>query len=132
MNEISQDLKELQAAWLRAKEEEDRAKQARLVCEGLILDSIGWTEGDPNFKGWKDDVKITFGSKEEYDNAALMEAIPVDFWKNPEFPFRIKLEPDAKKMTEFKVKHNAFYFDKLAPLCKIKFAKPSFANNIKE
>ena len=124
-------LKTLQENWIRAKQKEDEAKQARLLVEDLILEEIGWTSGDPSFKTWKDDIKITFGQKEEYDNSALIEF----FRSRPQnlldesCPFRIKLEPDAKKMTEFKVVHNDLYMREFAPICSVKFAKPSFAVN---
>lgn len=125
---MKKDLKELQQAWLDAKAEEDKAKQARLLVEGLILEAIGYTPDDPNIKSWKDDtLKITFGQKEEYDNEALKEIFKPQDWFAPEFPFRIKLEPDAKKMMAFKVDHNQFYLEKLAPLCVIKYSKPSFS-----
>ena len=129
---MNEEIKQLQSAWIRAKTEEDEAKRARLLLEDMILEKIGWTEGDTNFKTWKDDVKITFGRKEEYDNDALKRLFQPQDWFADEFPFRIKLEPDAKKMTDFKIMHNEFYMTKLAPLCKIKFGKPSFAINEKK
>lgn len=128
---MDNELKTLQESWIHAKEEEDKAKRARLLVEEMILEKIGWTEGSPDFKSWKDDIKITFGQKEEYDNTALIE-----FFKDrPQnllddtCPFRIKLEADAKKMMQFKVDHNEFYMKTFAPICTIKFAKPSFAIN---
>lgn len=124
-------LKTLQESWIRAKAQEDEAKQARLMVEDLILEEIGYTVGDPNFKTWKDDIKITFGQKEEYENEALIRF----FKERPQnllddsCPFRVKLEPDAKKMMQFKVEHNDLYMREFAPICTIKFAKPSFAKN---
>jgi hypothetical protein len=123
---MTEELKQLQDAWVKAKQEEDKAKQARLLLEDLILEKIGWTDGDANFKSWKDEIKITFPRKEEYDNEELKKLFQPQDWFAEEFPFRIKLEPDAKKMTEFKIMHNDFYMSKLAPLCKEKFGKPSF------
>ena len=123
----NKELEELQQAWLNAKAEEDRAKSARLLVEELILDKIGYTEGDPNFKSWKDRVKITFSKKEEYDNATLLSLFQPQDWSAPDFPFRVKLEPDAKKMIDFKINNNEFYLEKLAPICTVKFSKPSFA-----
>lgn len=126
---MNEDIKQLEAAWIKAKAEEDKAKQARLLLEDMILEKIGWTEGDPNFKTWKDDIKITFGRKEEYDNGALIEF----FKERPQnllddgCPFRIKIEPDAKKMIDFKIMHNAFYMEHFSKLCKIKHSKPSFS-----
>jgi len=126
---MSDRLKILQESWIRAKAEEDKAKEARLLVEDMILEEIGWTSGDPNFKTWKDDIKITFGQKEEYDNPALIEF----FRSRPQnllaesCPFRVKLEPDAKKMAAFKVEHNDLYMREFAPICSVKFAKPSFA-----
>lgn len=122
----NQELTELQQAWLNAKAEEDKAKGARLLLEELILEKIGYSTGDPNFKSWKDKIKITFSKKEEYDNETLLNLFQPQDWKAPEFPFRIKLEPDAKKMTDFKINNNEFYMSKLAPICTIKFSKPSF------
>lgn len=126
---MNEKLKTLQESWIRAKAEEDKAKQARLLVEDMILEEIGWTSGDPNFKTWKDNIKITFGQKEEYDNAAL-----ISFFKtrpqnllDEECPFRIKLEPDAKKMLNFKVVHNDLYMREFAPICTVKYAKPSFS-----
>lgn len=121
-------LKELQQAWKSAKAKEDEAKQARLLVEDMILEKIGYVAGSPDFKSWKDDIKITFGQKEEYDNEALKQLFKPQDWFAPEFPFRIKLEPDAKKMTDFKISHNQFYLKKLAPLCVVKFSKPSFSS----
>ena len=93
------------------------------------MEKIGYTSGDPNFKSWKDKIKITFGQKEEYDNDALIE-----FFRNrpqnllaPSCPFRVKLEPDARKMLEFKVEHNDLYMREFAPICSVKYAKPSFS-----
>ena len=122
------ELKELQQAWLSAKQKEDEGKQARLMVEDMILEKIGYTAGNPDFKSWKDDIKITFGQKEEYDNDALKQLFKPQDWFAPEFPFRVKLEPDAKKMTDFKIAHNQFYVEKLAPLCVVKFQKPSFSS----
>ena len=128
---MNEKLKTLQESWIQAKRNEDEAKKARLLVEDLILEEIGWTSGDPNFKTWKDDLKITFGQKEEYDNEAL-----INFFKSrpqnlldESCPFRVKLEPDAKKMTMFKVEHNDLYLREFAPICTVKFAKPSFAIN---
>lgn len=129
--QISEEIKTLEEAWIKAKAEEDKAKQARLLVEDMILDKIGWTMGDPDFKSWKDNIKITFGQKEEYDNVALIKF----FKERPQnllddsCPFRIKLEPDAKKMMQFKVEHNELYMDKFAPICTVKFSKPSFSTN---
>ena len=126
---MNEKLKTLQENWIRAKQKEDEAKQARLLVEDLILEEIGWKSGDPNFKTWKDDIKITFGQKEEYDQDALIAF----FRDKPQnlldesCPFRIKLEPDAKKMTNFKIEHNEFYMREFAPICSVKFSKPSFA-----
>lgn len=134
MTEISERLKTLQENWIRAKQQEDEAKQARLLVEDLILEELGWTSGDPNFKSWKDDIKITFGQKEEYDQSALIAF----FRERPQnlldesCPFRVKLEPDAKKMVDFKVMHNELYMKQFAPICTVKFAKPSFAINEKK
>lgn len=134
MTEISERLKTLQENWIRAKQQEDEAKQARLLVEDLILEELGWTSGDPNFKSWKDDIKITFGQKEEYDQGALLAF----FRERPQnlldesCPFRVKLEPDAKKMIDFKVMHNELYMKQFAPICTVKFAKPSFAVNEKK
>lgn len=125
------ELQTLQESWLNAKAEEDKAKQARLLVEEMILEKIGYTTGDPNFKSWKDKIKITFGQKEEYDNEALINF----FRERPQnllaesCPFRIKLEPDAKKMLNFKVEHNDLYMREFAPICTVKFAKPSFSTN---
>ena len=126
---MNEKLKTLQESWIRAKAEEDKAKQARLLVEDMILEEIGWTSGDPNFKTWKDNIKITFGQKEEYDNSAL-----INFFKtrpqnllDEECPFRVKLEPDAKKMLNFKVVHNDLYMREFAPICTVKYAKPSFS-----
>ena len=100
MDNMDSELQTLQESWLNAKAEEDKAKQARLLVEDMILEKLGWTSGDPNFKSFKDKIKITFGSKEEYDNDALIRF----FKERPQnllaesCPFRIKLEPDAKKM----------------------------------
>lgn len=126
---MNEKLKTLQENWIRAKQKEDEAKQARLLVEDLILEEIGWKSGDPNFKTWKDDIKITFGQKEEYNQDALIAF----FRDKPQnlldesCPFRIKLEPDAKKMTNFKIEHNEFYMREFAPICSVKFSKPSFA-----
>lgn len=126
---MDKELETLQESWLNAKAEEDKAKQARLLVEDMILEKIGWTAGDGNFKSWKDKIKITFGAKEEYDNDALIE-----FFRNrpqnllaPSCPFRVKLEPDARKMLEFKVEHNDLYMREFAPICSVKYAKPSFS-----
>lgn len=123
------ELQTLQESWLTAKQKEDEAKAARLLVEEMILEKIGYTSGDPNFKSWKDKIKITFGQKEEYDNDALIE-----FFRNrpqnllaPSCPFRVKLEPDARKMLEFKVEHNDLYMREFAPICSVKYAKPSFS-----
>lgn len=123
------ELQTLQESWLNAKAEEDKAKQARLLVEEMILEKIGYTTGDPNFKSWKDKIKITFGQKEEYEQEAL-----INFFRErpqnllaPSCPFRIKLEPDAKKMLEFKVEHNELYMREFAPICSVKYAKPSFS-----
>ena len=126
---MNEKLKTLQENWIRAKQKEDEAKQARLLVEDLILEEIGWKSGDPNFKTWKDDIKITFGQKEEYDQDELIAF----FRDKPQnlldesCPFRVKLEPDAKKMTNFKIEHNEFYMREFAPICSVKFSKPSFA-----
>ena len=126
---MNEKLKTLQENWIRAKQKEDEAKQARLLVEDLILEEIGWKSGDPNFKTWKDDIKITFGQKEEYDQDALIAF----FRDKPQnlldesCPFRVKLEPDVKKMTNFKIEHNEFYMREFAPICSVKFSKPSFA-----
>ena len=128
---MDNELQTLQESWLNAKAEEDKAKQARLLVEDMILEKLGWTSGDPNFKSFKDKIKITFGSKEEYDNDALIRF----FKERPQnlladsCPFRIKLEPDAKKMLNFKVEHNELYMREFAPICTVKFAKPSFSVN---
>ena len=131
MDNLDTELLTLQESWLNAKAEEDKAKQARLLVEEMILEKIGYTAGDPNFKSWKDKIKITFGQKEEYDNDALIRF----FKERPQnllaesCPFRIKLEPDAKKMLNFKVEHNDLYMREFAPICTIKYAKPSFSVN---
>lgn len=128
---MDKELETLQESWLNAKAEEDKAKQARLLVEDMILEKIGWTAGDGNFKSWKDKIKITFGAKEEYDQEALITF----FRSRPQnlldegCPFRIKLEPDAKKMLNFKVEHNDLYMREFAPICSVKYAKPSFSVN---
>lgn len=128
---MNEKLKTLQESWIRAKQQEDEAKKARLLVEDMILEELGWTSGDPNFKTWKDDLKITFGQKEEYDNEALLNF----FRERPQnlldvtCPFRVKLEPDAKKMVQFKIEHNDLYMREFAPICTVKFAKPSFSIN---
>lgn len=128
---MDNELQTLQESWLNAKAEEDKAKQARLLVEDMILEKLGWTAGDPNFKSFKDKIKITFGQKEEYDQAALLAF----FRSRPQnlladsCPFRVKLEPDAKKMLNFKVEHNDLYMREFAPICTVKYAKPSFAEN---
>lgn len=128
---MDNELLTLQESWLNAKAEEDKAKQARLLVEDMILEKLGWTAGDPNFKSFKDKVKITFGQKEEYDQAALLAF----FRSRPQnlladsCPFRVKLEPDAKKMMNFKVEHNDLYMREFAPICTVKYAKPSFSEN---
>ena len=126
---MNEELKTLQQAWMDAKAKEDEAKKARLLVENLILEKIGYTEGDPEFKSWKDDLKIVCTRKEEYDNAELMKLFPPQNWTHPECPFRVKFEVDAKKMTDFKINHNQYWLEKLQPLCKIKFSKPSFSVN---
>ena len=128
---MDNELQTLQESWLNAKAEEDKAKQARLLVEDMILEKLGWTAGDPNFKSFKDKIKITFGQKEEYDQDALLAF----FRSRPQnlladsCPFRVKLEPDAKKMLNFKVEHNDLYMREFAPICSVKYAKPSFAVN---
>lgn len=128
---MDNELLTLQESWLNAKAEEDKAKQARLLVEDMILEKLGWTAGDPNFKSFKDKVKITFGQKEEYDQDALLAF----FRSRPQnlladsCPFRVKLEPDAKKMMNFKVEHNDLYMREFAPICTVKYAKPSFSVN---
>lgn len=128
---MDNELQTLQESWLNAKAEEDRAKQARLLVEEMILEKLGWTAGDPNFKSFKDKIKITFGQKEEYDNEALIRF----FKERPQnlladsCPFRVKLEPDAKKMLNFKVEHNDLYMREFAPICSVKYSKPSFSAN---
>lgn len=128
---MDNELLTLQESWLNAKAEEDKAKQARLLVEDMILEKLGWTAGDPNFKSFKDKIKITFGQKEEYDQAALLAF----FRSRPQnlladsCPFRVKLEPDAKKMMNFKVEHNELYMREFAPICTVKYAKPAFSEN---
>lgn len=128
---MDNELQTLQESWLNAKAEEDKAKQARLLVEDMILEKLGWTAGDPNFKSFKDKIKITFGQKEEYDNEALIRF----FKERPQnlladsCPFRVKLEPDAKKMLNFKVEHNDLYMQEFAPICSVKYSKPSFSAN---
>lgn len=128
---MDNELQTLQESWLNAKAEEDKAKQARLLVEDMILEKLGWTAGDPNFKSFKDKIKITFGQKEEYDNEALIRF----FKERPQnlladsCPFRVKLEPDAKKMLNFKVEHNDLYMREFAPICSVKYSKPSFSAN---
>jgi len=128
---MDNELQTLQESWLNAKAEEDKAKQARLLVEEMILEKLGWTAGDPNFKSFKDKIKITFGQKEEYDNEALIRF----FKERPQnlladsCPFRVKLEPDAKKMLNFKVEHNDLYMREFAPICSVKYSKPSFSAN---
>ena len=128
---MDNELQTLQEYWLNAKAEEDKAKQARLLVEDMILEKLGWTAGDPNFKSFKDKIKITFGQKEEYDNEALIRF----FKERPQnlladsCPFRVKLEPDAKKMLNFKVEHNDLYMREFAPICSVKYSKPSFSAN---
>ena len=128
---MDNELQTLQESWLNAKAEEDKAKQARWLVEDMILEKLGWTAGDPNFKSFKDKIKITFGQKEEYDNEALIRF----FKERPQnlladsCPFRVKLEPDAKKMLNFKVEHNDLYMREFAPICSVKYSKPSFSAN---
>lgn len=128
---MDNELQTLQESWLNAKAEEDKAKQARLLVEEMILEKLGWTAGDPNFKSFKDKIKITFGQKEEYDNEALIRF----FKERPQnlladsCPFRVKLEPDAKKMLNFKVEHNDLYMREFAPICSVKYSNPSFSAN---
>ena len=128
---MDNELLTLQESWLNAKAEEDKAKQARLLVEDMILEKLGWTAGDPNFKSFKDKIKITFGQKEEYDQNALLAF----FRSRPQnlladsCPFRVKLEPDAKKMMNFKVEHNDLYMREFAPICTVKYVKPSFSEN---
>lgn len=124
---MNEELQTLQQAWLDAKAKEDEAKKARLLVEQLILEKIGWSEGSDEFKTWKDQIKITFGRKEEYDNDELFKLFQPQDWSAPECPFRVKFEVDAKKMTEFKINHNKYWLEKLQPLCTIKFSKPSFS-----
>ena len=80
---MNEELQTLQQAWLDAKAKEDEAKKARLLVENLILEKIGWTEGDPEFKSWKDQIKITFGRKEEYDNDELFKLFQPQDWSAP-------------------------------------------------
>ena len=124
---MNEELQTLQQAWLDAKAQEDEAKKARVLVEQLILEKIGWTEGAEEFKTWKDQIKITFGRKEEYDNDELLKLFKPQDWSSPECPFRIKFEVDVKKMTDFKINHNQWWLEKLQPLCTIKFSKPSFS-----
>lgn len=132
MNDNNQDLVSLQDAWIKAKADEDRAKESRLLIENLILEAVGYTEGDANFKTWTDKLKITVTRKEEYDNEKLKEIInPVNLFDGS-LPFRLKIEPDAKKMMEFKIRYAQFYNDKLLPIRTEKFSKPSFSINAKK
>lgn len=130
------DLRTLEAAWLSAKKEEDRAKESRMAIESLILEAIGYSDATADdFKNWKDDdggVKITFTRKEEYDQEILKTMFKPEKMFDETFPFRVKLEPDAKKMMAFKMAYADFYKEKLAPICKIKINKPTFAITTKE
>lgn len=120
-------VRSLEAAWINAKKEEDKAKEARILLENMILEAIGWSEGDPNFKTWTDELKITFGRKEEYDNDKLKTLFKPEAMLKDDFPFRVKLEPDAKKMMAFKMAFPDYYKEKLLPIMTEKFTKPTFA-----
>lgn len=119
--------KTLQEEWLEAKEAEDIAKNKRMQIEEKFLKDVGY-DGQLDFKNYKDEqIKVTFSKKEEYDNKKLLEILTPEDLFSEGFPFRIKLEPDAKKMYAFKYEHKDFYDKNLAPIMNIKVSKPSFS-----
>jgi len=132
MNEKENDIKTLEAAWVRAKAEEDRAKNSRLALEQLILESIGYEEGDTTFKNWKDDIKITFTKKIEVDIEKLKEQFKPETFFKDNFPFRLKIEVDAKKMDATRLAYPDYFDEKLAPALTEKWNKPSFSVITKE
>ena len=119
--------KTLQQEWLDAKSAEEIAKNKRMQIEEQFLKEVGY-EGQQDFKNYKDEqIKVTFSKKEEYDNKALLDVLKPEDLFSEGFPFRIKLEPDAKKMYAFKYEHKDFYDKNLAPIMTIKVSKPSFS-----
>jgi hypothetical protein len=116
--------RKLVAAFIAAKETEQKAKEKRLEAEGKLFDAIK-TELPEKGSARIENVKITCGSDDKWDQE-ILQSIRKDWPKSyPNFPFKEELKPIGGEIAYLK-KNVIQVYDRLKPALEVKDKKPSF------
>lgn len=100
---------ELQQKWLDAKSKEEQAKEERLKIED---DIIKFFEINPNQSKSTslDLIRFTCGWTTKWD-IKVLDKIDITKYKEEDFPFKLDIKEDSKKMVEFQIRYSDFYKD---------------------
>ncbi len=100
---------ELQQKWLDAKNKEEQAKEERLKVEE---DIIKFFEINPNQSKSTslDLIRFTCGWTTKWD-IKVLDKIDITKYKEEDFPFKLDIKEDSKKMVEFQIRYSDFYKD---------------------
>lgn len=100
---------ELQQKWLDAKSKEEQAKKERLKIED---DIIKFFEINPNQSKSTslDLIRFTCGWTTKWD-IKVLDKIDITKYKEEDFPFKLDIKEDSKKMVEFQIRYSDFYKD---------------------
>ena len=99
----------LQQEWLIAKEKEDEAKKVRIAIEEELIKVLEINpEQSKSFT--LELIRFQTGFTTKWDSK-IIDKIDLTKYKEEDFPFRIKLEEDSKKMVVFQNKYPDFYKD---------------------
>lgn len=121
---MDKELEVLVNQWKVFKDTENSAKDKRLEVEEKILSLVE----KPNMGSLKlGDIKISFGTSVKWDNSKLLSIIDLEKAKNDDnFPFKIELTEDKKKMVSYAIEFNENY-QKLSEFRTEVEKKPSFS-----
>lgn len=121
---MEKELEVLVNQWKVFKDTENSAKDKRLEVEEKILSLVE----KPNMGSLKlGDIKISFGTSVKWDNSKLLSIIDLEKAKNDDnFPFKIELTEDKKKMVSYAIEFNENY-QKLSEFRTEVEKKPSFS-----
>ena len=97
---------ELQQKWLDAKNKEEQAKEERLKVED---DIIKFFEINPNQNKSTslDLIRFTCGWTTKWD-IKVLDKVDITKYKEEDFPFKLDIKEDSKKMVEFQIRYSDF------------------------
>ena len=100
---------ELQEKWLAAKNKEEQAKIERLNVEDELIKFLE-INPEQSKSTSLELIRFTCGYTTKWDSKVI-DRIDLTKYKEEEFPFRLEIKEDSKKMIGFQVKYPDLYKD---------------------